>query len=274
MSTTPPTSPTLFHPLDLFMANMTEVDCLTTIYAHASNYHLTTATEQVCDKHILIKSAIVFIVTCWDEYVKSLVTTAFDFMLTQANTPDIFPKQVKIVVSETLQPPYPDSQDEDPVRRVKQKQRDDWDAQQWKADIWQLAGDGWLTLLRRHQQEILQRYVERFHSPRPDTIDQLLAQLLGLPHLSATWEWPGMTAGEAKKCLNVLLNLRGDIVHSNQSHRPVTREDVDYFSLLVTKLAGISADTVRQHVYQQTRKYPWADTGVRHVPTYLATHCN
>jgi hypothetical protein len=268
------TSPTICHPLDLFMANMKDVYGLTTIYAHVSNRDLTTATREIGDNYILIKSAIVFIVTCWDEYIKSLVTTAFDFMLAQANTPDIFPKQVKIVVSEALQPPYPDRQDEDPVRRVKQKQRDDWDAQQWKADIWQLAGDGWLTLLRRHQQEILQRYVERFHSPRPDTIDQLLAQLLGLPHLSATWEWPGMTAGEAKKCLNVLLNLRGDIVHSNQSPRPVTREDVDYFSLLVTKLAGISADTVRQHVYQQTRKYPWADTGVRHVPTYLATPCN
>ncbi len=92
--------------------------------------------------------------------------------------------------------------------------------------------------------------------------------------LSSHWTWVGMTCDNAKKCLNILLNLRGDIVHTNQSHRPITIDDIDYFSLLVNKLAGISANVVREHAHQQTGEYPWSDSGILDVPYYEQARCD
>lgn len=59
------------------------------------------------------------------------------------------------------------------------------------------------------------------------------------------------------------MNLRGDIVHRNSPHRKVIIDDVDYFSLLAKKLAGISANVVREFVYTKTGNYPWSNNIIR-----------
>jgi hypothetical protein len=264
----------ILHPFDIFTVNMRELDSLVAIYSHVSSHPLTTLKGEPCTTEILLKHGIVFIVTCWDEYIKQLVTSAFDFMLAHAENPAVFPLQVKMVTSQKLQPPHPDSFDNDVVRRQKQKARETWDHHLWKQDIWHLAGDGWIRLLRDNQEEVMKQYVDKFQSPRPDTVDKLLSSIIGIKSLSSHWSWLGMSCENAKKCLNILLNLRGDLVHTNQSHRLVTIEDIDYFSLLVNKLAGISANVIREHVYKQTGKYPWLDSGILDVPTYQPARCN
>ncbi|HIE01802.1 MAG TPA: hypothetical protein EYP59_16200 [Thiotrichaceae bacterium] len=261
------------HPIDAYMENMDELTSLMTIYSHVSSHPLKTSSGEPCTTEILLKQGIVFIVTCWDEYIKQLVTSAFDFMLAHAENPDVFPLQVKMLSSQKLQPPHPDSFDNDVVRRRKQKVRENWDAHLWKQDIWHLAGEGWIRLLRENKEEVMKQYVDTFQSPRPDNVDKLFSSIIGIKRLSSDWTWLGMSCEDAKKCLNIVLNLRGDLVHTNQSHRLVTIDDIDYFSLLVNKLAGISANVVREHVYKQTGQYPWLDSGILDVPAYQQARC-
>jgi len=267
-------TPQILHPFDTFTTNMRELNSLVRIYSHVSSHPVTTSTGEPCNTETLLKSSIIFIVTCWDEYVKQLVIGAFDFMLAHAKTPEVFPTQVKMVTSETLQPPHPNSHDDNVLRKEKQKARQDWENHLWKQDIWRLAGDGWIKVLRSHKDEVIRQYIDKFQSPRPHIVDNLFARLIGLKRLSTHWAWTGMTCDNANKCLNILLNLRGDIVHTNQSHRPVMIDDLDYFSLLVNKLAGISANVVREHVYQQTGEYPWSDSGILDVPSYEQARCS
>jgi len=262
------------HPIDSYLENMDELISLMTIYSHVSNHPLKNPSGEPCTTEILIKQGIVFIVTCWDEYVKQLVTSAFDFMLDQAKNPDVFPLQVKMITSQKLQPLHPDSFDDDRARRRKEKARETWDTHLWKQDIWHLAGDGWIRLLRDNKEEVIKQYVDTFQSPRPDSIDKLFASIIGFKSLSSHWSWLGMSCEDAKKCLNILLNIRGNLVHTNQAHRLVTIDDIDYFSLLVNKLAGISANVVREHVYKQTGQYPWLDTGILDVPAYQSARCH
>ncbi len=264
----------ILQPFDLFTVNMRELDSLVAIYAHVSNHPITTLKGEPCTTEILLKQGIVFIVTCWDEYIKQLVTSAFEFMLAHAENPDVFPLQVKMLSSQKLQPPHPDRFDNDVVRRRKQKARENWDSHLWKQDIWHLAGEGWIRLLRENIDAVMKQYVDTFQSPRPDNVDKLFASIIGIKPLSSHWAWLGMSCEDAKKCLNILLNLRGDLVHTNQSHRLVTIDDIDYFSLLVNKLAGISANVVREHVYKQTGQFPWLDSGILDVPTYQQARCH
>ncbi len=260
-------------PIDSYMENMDELSSLMAIYSHVSNHPVMMSTGEPCKTDILLKNGIIFIVTCWDEYIKQLVTSGFDFMLAHASSPDVFPTQVKIVTSEKLQPPHPDSDDDEVVRKRKQKARQNWDSHLWKQEIWHLAGNGWLELLRRNKDEVIRQYVAQFQSPRPHIVDKLFERVIGLSGLSSHWTWQGMN-GNANKCLNILLNIRGELVHKNQSHRPLTIDDIDYFSLLVNKLAGISANVVREHVHKQTGKYPWTDNGILDVPSYIEARCS
>ena len=188
----------ILHPFDIFTVNMKELDSLVTIYSHVSSHPLTTLKGEPCTTEILLKHGIIFIVTCWDEYIKQLVTSAFNFMLVHAKNPDVFPLQVKIVTSQKLQPPYPDNFDNDAVRRQKQKARETWDSHLWKQDLWHLAGDGWIKLLRDNKNEVMKQYVDTFQSPCPDTVDKLFASIISIKHLSSHWAWLGMSCEEAK----------------------------------------------------------------------------
>jgi hypothetical protein len=55
--------------------------------------------------------------------------------LIHAETPDVFPLQVKILSSQRLHPFYFDSFDNDVLRRRKQKAQENWEAHLWKQDI-------------------------------------------------------------------------------------------------------------------------------------------
>jgi len=72
----------------------------------------------------------------------------------------------------------------------------------------------------------MKQYVDTFQSPRPDTVDRLFASIIGIKSLSSHWAWMGMSCEEAKRCVNVLLNLRGDLVHtSNLKKRETLQHD-------------------------------------------------
>ncbi len=238
-------------PLDSFMKNMEELDALRAVYSHVSANPLINPEDmegKTYDNDILIKSAVIFIVTCWDEFIKQLVKYAFGFMLTNAYDSDVFPIQVKMIASEKLS--------SKPLTEA------------WKKDIWRLAGDGWKEVLKDNKEEI----INKFHTPRADIIDKLLLHVIGLKNLSHEWSWNNMTVANSRNCLDVLMDLRGDIVHRNKPHRSVIMNDIEYFSLFVNKLAGISANVVREYVYEQTDKYPWPDNNIRGV-AYDDSYC-
>ncbi len=169
----------------------------------------------------------------------------FSFILARANTPDLFPKNVQMSAAELL--PQESKFSADVWHR----------SDEWKKDIWRLTTE-WQLLLTKHQATKL----AKSQSPRPGAIDELFYQVLGLKQLSQSWFWPTMTTENVRLCLNTLIDLRSDLVHKNVSYRPVERADIDYFSLFVNQLAGISGNTVRDYVYARTTEFPWAENEV------------
>jgi RiboL-PSP-HEPN len=225
--------------LEAFYQNLQESTLLRDFYEYLKRQHY--------DPQVLLKSGIIFIVTCLDEFVKHLVTEAFDIMLNSSQAGKnhlLFPIQVRIMVAEYL-------------LENSGVSKESWFKDKWKQEVWQLAGDGWLTLLKQHREAVMQRYVERFQSLRQDNIDKLFEHVIGLKQLSHHWQWPGMSNSEAIRCLNTLMDLRGDLVHRNVSHRPIVEEDVSYFSLFATQLAILSVNGVREYLYNQLGEYPW-----------------
>jgi len=247
--------------LNSFMTNMEELDALRAVYYHMDDNPLLDPQDSEGKQYnieILIKSGIIFIVTCWDEFIRELITESFDFMINNVSDPKSFPVNVKMTASENLLPSKP-------------SKRENWHHDRWKEDIWQLAGNGWKDILKKSKE----RYIDRFNTPRPEIIDKLFLNVIGLKDLSSNWKWEDMTETNSKDCLNILMTFRGDIVHRNKSHREVFIEDVDYFSLFVKRLAGESANAVRKFVDEKTDKYPWGDNNVLMLldVEYRDKHC-
>jgi len=225
--------------LEAFYQNLKESALLKDFYDHLKS--------QQYDPQVLLKSGIIFIVTCLDEFVKHLVTEAFEMMLNSSQAgknPLFFPTQVRIMVAEYL-------------LENSGVSKESWFKDKWKQEVWQLAGDGWLILLKQHREAVMQRYVERFQSLRQDNIDKLFEHVIGLKQLSHHWQWPGMSNSEAIRCLNTLMDLRGDLVHRNVSHRPIVEEDINYFSLFAKQLAILSTNVVREYLRDQLGEHPW-----------------
>jgi len=268
----------IFGPLGSFMDNMKELHSIRAIYSFAIDNPIADPSDPSSgnyDAEVLLKSAIVFIVTCWDAYIKQLLTSSFDFMIGNANNPDIFPVQVRMIAAENLLPPKPNADDPDKTQHSMLKERESWHQERWKKDIWSLAGSGWIELLRNNKDKVIEQYAGRFQIPRPDRIDSLFANVIGLRRLSFTWAWDNMSNEEAIHCLNILLNLRGDIVHQNRPHRKVCIGDIDYYTVFIEKMAGISANAVRRYIYDQIQIHPWADNNILSLESnYNPAHCS
>lgn len=185
------------------------------------------------DLEVLSKGALVLLVACWEAYVEDLATNAFDFLLAAAVEHTTFPSKVLARASRNL------VEDED------------------RTKVWQLAGSGWKLVLKRHRQEVLDRYAGRLNTPRQTQVDALFADLIGLRGLSKQWKWRGTSNQSAIDRLERLVTLRGEISHRVTASRSVHRRYVESSTDLVQRLAAISSNAVREFLIGRVGSKPW-----------------
>ncbi len=80
---------------------------------------------------ILNRSGLVLLVACWEAFVEDLARHAFQILLQNAKKPSAIPKKVQVEALKIL------------------------DVNEDASKSWQLAGDGWRTVLAKHQTEVL-----------------------------------------------------------------------------------------------------------------------
>ncbi len=225
---------------DNFSINLQELDALMAFYQQAKESPVATKNGHHHSPYILLKSSLIVLNTCWEEYVKSLVDESFTFMLNHSANIGNFPEHVRRMTAELLPQ----------TSEIKNKEL--WHHEKWKTDVWKLV-DEWPDFLT--QNKTLR--AENFQSARANNIDALFFQIIGLKGLSAGWQWNGMSNEQAITCLNTVLDLRGDYVHKNRSYRLLGEADIEYFPKLIKALAKISANQVRDYIYDKVGRYPW-----------------
>lgn len=85
----------------------------------------------------------------------------------------------------------------------------------------------------RFMQARLGEELKRFHNPASDKTRKLFVDYAGVD-VTKQWKWPGYEPASAKKKLDELLGIRGDIVHRSKAPddggpskaHPVKREDL------------------------------------------------
>lgn len=183
--------------------------------------------------NVLNKSGIVLVVACWEAFVEDVARAAFEHMIDNANTPDVFTRKVQVLASEGL-----------------------YSAED-KSKIWSLAGDGWKQVLKNHRDEILADYLGDFNTAKAKPINGLFKNLIGVKSLTKDWHWQGTSETSACARLDALVALRGDIAHRVKSDKTVLKSDVEDAIDFVQNLAVITSNRVAIYVRLKTKSLPW-----------------
>ena len=223
--------------LDTLLENLKEVERLLEI-------HTKVAGSDVGAKHkveVLNKSGIVLLVACWEAYVEDLAGSSFEFLLRRAKKPSFFPTKV--------------------LNMVSKKVREDKDDRR----VWDLAGDGWKTVLRNHQNSVIKRYIGNLNTPKPKQIDELFDSLLGLSKISKKWSWHKCKPAQARGRLEKLITLRGEIAHRVSATRSVHKSDVTQATSLIGRLAITSHNAVNASLRNRLGHSVWQEYQYQHT---------
>jgi len=182
---------------------------------------------------VLNSSAVVLLTACWEAFVEDLALASFDWLLAECTDARIFPKKVRARASAAL--------------------RDDKN----ELAVWALAGDGWRSVLAQHRDELVNSTVGTFHTPKAQQVDSLYESLIGLPRLSAEWRWASMPPDKARRKLDRLVTIRGNIAHRVRHVKLVRRPEVDDLVAFVNRLAICSHNGVVKHLVGVVEKSPW-----------------
>jgi len=184
---------------------------------------------------VLNKSAIVLLIACWEAYVEDLANAAFEFMLSNAKSPDILPAKVRALAGRKL-------------REAKDETK-----------IWQLAGTGWRKVLAKHKEAVLERYTGTFNTPKTENVEGLFEALLGMRHCSSCWSWAGMPAKKATSKLDSLVELRGSIAHRVKASTKVWKTHVLSHTEFIMRLSAQASNGVADHLESTVGVRPWIE---------------
>lgn len=129
--------------------------------------------------------------------------------------------------------------------------------------VWSLAGDGWRDALRQRLASFSAARNYSFNTPKPDQIDALFENTLGISSLSDCWTiyLPSRTAGgslpapEARAMLSEFVTVRGAIAHRGTTKSPLELTHVKNYADLIEGLAQ-KTDQHVEHAVRSATGFP------------------
>jgi hypothetical protein len=170
------------------------------------------------------KTAIVFITASFEVFIESLAEESFNYLINQCDTPEDIPRKIRNLVASS----FINSTD------IKIP--------------WSFAGDGWRDVLLKYNQDIVKKYVGPFNTPKPENIDSLFSDLIGLKNISSNWSFePERFSEGAIKIYERYLNDRHVIVHRNDDPRAPSIFYARRYKDIVETISKQSANAIEMH---------------------------
>lgn len=212
-----------------FSENKQDIEILWQIYAEVSR----TGKGRKLRADVVSRTAIIFISACWESYIEDVAMEAFDYLLVHATTPDVFPAKVKILATKEL-------------REAKDERR-----------IWELAGSGWTKILKSHRNTIREKWLQNFNTPKSKQVSGLFADLIDLHDVTSSWNWPRVSADQARRKLDQYVTIRGNIAHRTKHDETVYKSGAKEFLSHAVKLVEKTDEAIRDHLQSLTTELPW-----------------
>jgi len=182
---------------------------------------------------VLNKSAIVLVTAVWEAYCEDIVAEGLAHVVKKAPDSKALPKQLRKQVLAELQ------------------------ADKDELAAWALADDGWRNVLEKRLERLQEERNRKLNTPKTAQIDELFERGLGIPHISASWYWEGMSKAQAAKKLDDYVALRGAIAHRGSGTGSVSKVQVNAYYGHVTRLVGKTGGKVNSTVKKVTGSALW-----------------
>lgn len=173
---------------------------------------------------VLNKSAVVLITSFWEAYCEDIAAEGLAHIVNQCSESSSVPKELRKRVAKEL------------------------GADKNDLAMWTLAGEGWRSVLTERLEGLQEERNRKLNTPKTVQIDDHFLATLGIPSISSSWYWKGMSAKQASEKLDRFVALRGSIAHRGAAANAVRKTAVsDYFSH-VRRLVSRTGGKVNSHV--------------------------
>lgn len=194
---------------------------------------------------VVLRSAVVLLVTYWEAYIEDIATEALDLIVTHCRNPKDLPKELKKSLTRYIS----DSKNQ--------------------LEMWNLAGDGWRQLAMVRLAELSVSRNRNFNTPKAVQTRDFLKDCLGIEDVTKGWtlkhKWNAaqqkvdpegvektITPAKSIETLNAIVEMRGEIAHRGRLKQKLDRKSmnsrVHFIRLLVSKTGGI----INGHVKKAT----------------------
>lgn len=182
---------------------------------------------------VLNKSGVLFVSAAWEAFVEDVAIQAIDHILKSAKDCRSIPL---------------------PIRRAAAK-----DLEEDKNDlkVWDLAGNGWKTVVRKYRDQLIREQIATFNTPKPHNVDNLFKKLIGIEKVSITWYWQGMSKTKAYSKLKEFIETRGAIAHRGNLPQSITKSYVEGHRKFIYRLAVKTSNIIRSEVKKHVGSFPW-----------------
>lgn len=182
----------------------------------------------------LHKSAIVLLTAFWEAFCEDLAAEGLNHLVNHAPQASALPGPLQQLVAKELK------------------------GEKHDLAVWQLAGDGWRTVLSARLQRLQQERNRKLNTPKTQQISDLFGSAVGIDDVPKKWYWAGMNAQRAQDKLDDFISLRGEIAHRGSAASSVTKDQVsDYYNHL-KRLVDQTERHVADVIGQSSGKAPWA----------------
>jgi hypothetical protein len=182
---------------------------------------------------VLNKSAVVLMTAFWEAYCEDAAAEALQYVVGHTNDAGKLPKELRKLVAKELKA--------DPDELA----------------VWRLADKSWRKVLSSRLAALKTDRDRQLNTPKTRQIDDLFERALGLPDVSKSWHWGGMSAKRAGEKLDEFVTLRGSIAHRGSGSASVRKQKVDdcydHMKYLVNKTDARVSDVVKG----VTGRAPW-----------------
>lgn len=178
---------------------------------------------------VLNRSAVIFTTAYWEAYVEDVCQELSSFLLSNCEDYKDYPQKGRLAATKELF-----------------KNKDE-------RNVWNLAGEGWKKVV----EDYVKKFLERFHTPKPDNVDKLFKKLLNIASLTSSWKWRGMSSVKAKSKLEELIDIRNAIAHGRRTPKSVTKQNAEMYLNLVETLVQKTDKCLRNYTKKIINKYPW-----------------
>ena len=201
-----------------FDDNIQDVENLVHYYEFADESFRDTKIKPPPGADIVLRSAVVMLVTYWEAYVEDIVTEGVAHLVKHASDPQKLPKELRKAIAKELK------------------------ADKNDIAIWQLAGDGWRSLLTKRLPDLTKGRNRSFNTPKSGQTREFVRSALGIDNITSSWKVDSKESAESCQTLDKLVELRGKIAHRGKLSKPLRVDDIttltEWIKQLVSKTGG------------------------------------